>query len=136
MTLTSVVCRAPWGQIRPWMDPCSTSSDTPSTACTPPKWRWTLSRRSSTDSSPTRPPCGPDDGQSAATDDALWPEDDHRDQEDARDDVDVVMGLLEDPRQSGHHQRTDHRSEEVAAATQHCEGEYLNGARDAVLLVA
>src|ERR1700682_2238266 len=105
MTLTSVVLPAPFGPTRPWIEPCSTSSDTPSTACTPPKCRWTLSRRRSMDSSPARPPRGPDDGQPAATDDALRPEHDHRDQKDADDDVDVVMGLLEDPRQCGHHER-------------------------------
>src|ERR1700704_3137723 len=135
MTLTSVVLPAPLGPINPWIDPCSTSSDTPSTACTPPKCRWTLSRRRSTDSSPARPPCGSDDGQPAASDDALRPEDDHGDQEDAGDDVDVVVGLAEDPGQGGHHQRTDHRSQKMAAAAEHCESQDLNSARDPVLLI-
>src|SRR5450759_5210508 len=124
MTLTSVVLPAPLGPIRPWIEPCSTSSDTPSTACTPPKWRWTLSRRRSTYSLPMRPPRGPDDGQSAAADDTLWPEHDHRDQEDTGDDVDVVVGLLEDPGQRGHHHRPDDRSDKVAAATEHGERQY------------
>src|SRR3979490_1767357 len=105
MTLTRVVLPAPFGPINPWIDPCSTSSDTPSTACTPPKCRWTLSSRRSTDSSPARPPCGPDDGQPAATDDALRPDDKQPDQEYPGDDVDVVMGLLEDPGRGGPQQR-------------------------------
>src|ERR1700692_2033107 len=98
MTFTSVVLPAPLGPMRPWIDPSSTSSDTPSTARTPPKCRWTLSRRRSTDSSSTRPPTGSDDGEAASADDALRPEDDHGDQEEAGDDVDVVLGLLEDRR--------------------------------------
>src|ERR1700737_361719 len=126
MTLTSVVLPAPLGPIRPWIEPCSTSRDTPSTARTPPKCRWTLSSRRSTDSSPARPPCGPDDGQPAAADDALWSEHDHGDQEHAGDDVDVVMGLPEDPRQSGHYQRADDGSEKMAAAAEHRESEDLN----------
>src|SRR6202162_770196 len=105
MTLTSVVLPAPLGPIRPWIDPCSTSSDTPSTACTPPKCRWTLSRRSSTNPIPSWPPCGPDDGQPAASDDALRPEDDDGDQEETGDDVDVVLCLHEDPGQGCHHER-------------------------------
>src|ERR1700674_948407 len=134
MRLTRVVLPAPLGPIRPWMDPCSTSSDTWSTAWTPPKCRWTLSRRRSTDI-PTRPPPRPDEGETAATDDALRPEHDHRDQEDSGDDVDVCLGLLEDPGQACYHQRADHGPYEVSAAAQHCEGEDLYGPRDPVLLV-
>src|SRR5450759_3750903 len=136
MTLTNVVLPAPLGPIKPWIEPCSTSSDTPSTACTPPKCRWTLSRRRSTDSIPMRPPSGPDDGQSAAADDALWPEHDHRDQEDTGDDVDVNLCLLKDPGEAGDDQRTDHGAHEVAAAAEHGERQDLHRARDAVCLVA
>src|ERR1700682_1382468 len=132
MTLTSVVFPAPLGPIRPWIDPCSTSSDTPSTARTPPKCRWTLSSRRSTDSGRTRPPPWPDDGQSATTYDALRPEDDHRDEEDAGKDVDIVLRLLEDPGQAGHHQRTDHGSQKVSAAAKDSEGQNLHRACDAV----
>src|SRR5258708_26915893 len=103
MTLTSVVFPAPFGPIRPWIDPCSTSSDTPSTACTPPKWRWTLSSRRSTGSS-SWPPAWPDYREAAAADDALRPEDDHSDQEDAGDDVDVRTDAIADARQH----REDH----------------------------
>src|SRR5258708_40158692 len=79
MTLTSVVFPAPFGPIRPWIDPCSTSSDTPSTARTPPKWRWTLSSRRSTGSS-SWPPAWPDDREATAAGDALRPEDGNNDQ--------------------------------------------------------
>src|ERR1700730_13760571 len=136
MTLTSVVLPAPFGPIRPWIEPCSTSSDTPSTACTPPKCRWTLSSRRSTGSSSARPPCRPDDGQPAATNDALRPEDDHGDQEDTDHDVDVVVGLLEYPRQCGHHQRADNGPEKMPSAAEHREGQDLIGSGDPVLLVA
>src|SRR6266853_3117429 len=135
MTLTSVVLPAPLGPIKPWIEPCSTSSDTPSTARTPPKCRWTLSRRRSTDI-PARPPPGPDDREAAAADDALRPENDYRDQEDPGDDVDVRLGLLEDPGQARHHQGADHRSHEVSAPAQHGEREDLHCSRDPVLLVA
>src|ERR1700682_3058824 len=136
MTLTRVVLPAPLGPIRPWIAPCSTSSDTPSTAPTPPKCRWTLSSRRSTSSISSRPPRGPDEGQPAAADDALWPEDDDGDQEETGDDVDVVRGLYKDPGQGRHHQGADHRTEKVAAATQHGEAQDLHRARDAVLLIA
>src|ERR1700738_612272 len=136
MTLTSVVLPAPLGALSPWIDPSSTSSDTPSTAWTPPKCRWTLSSRSSTSSIPSRPPSGPDDGQPAAADDALRPEDDDGDQEKTGDNVDVGLRLNEDPGQGRDHQRSHHRTHEVAAAAEHGEAEDLNGARDAVLLVA
>src|SRR5712664_4012116 len=108
MTLTSVVLPAPLGPIRPEIDPCSTSRDTPSTACTPPKCRWTLSRRRSTDSIPPWPPGGPDDGQPAAPDDALRPEDDDGDEEETCHDVDVGRRRDEDPGQRRHHQRAHH----------------------------
>src|ERR1700674_64011 len=136
MTLTSVVLPAPFGPIRPWIDPCSTSSDTPSTARTPPKCRWTLSRRRSTNSIPSWPPGGPDDGQPAAADDALRPEDDDGDQEETGDDVDVSLCLHEDPGQGCHHERTDHRTDKMTAAAEHGEAEDLHRPRHAVLLVA
>src|ERR1700730_14997284 len=79
MTLTNVVLPAPLGPMRPWIAPFSTSSDTPSTARTPPKWRWTLSSRRSTGLR-SGPPAGADDGEAATTDDALRPEDDHGNQ--------------------------------------------------------
>src|SRR5690242_8049712 len=88
MTLTSVVLPAPLGPIRPWIVPCSTPSDTPSTACTPPKWRRTSSSRSSTDSC-SRPPGRPHQREPAASDDALRAEHDDGDEEDAAEDVDV-----------------------------------------------
>src|ERR1700682_5955210 len=136
MTLTSDVLPAPLGPIRPWIDPCSTSSDTPSTARTPPKCRWTLSRRRSTNSIPSWPPGGPDDGQPAAADDALCPEDNDGEQEYAGHDVDVVLRLHEDPGQCRHHQRADHGTDKVTAAAEHGEAEDLHRPRHAVLRVA
>src|SRR5882672_11883964 len=136
MTLTSVVLPAPLGPIRPWVDPPSTSSDTPSTARTPPKCRWILSRRRSMGSSPTRPPWRPDDGQAAATDDALRAKDDHGDQERAGDDVDVDPLGLEDPRQQRDDQGADDRPEHVAASAEHGKSQDLHRARHAVLSIA
>src|SRR6266851_8313397 len=135
MTLTSVVLPAPFGPIKPWIEPCSTSSDTPSTARTPPKCRWTLSRRRSTDIS-TWPPPRLDDRETTAADDALRPEHDHCDQEEARDDVDVGLRLLEVPRQARDNERPHHGSEEVSAATEHREGQDLHRPRHAVLPVS
>src|SRR5689334_16214181 len=97
MTLTSVVLPAPFGPISPCIDPFSTSSDTPSTARTPPKWRWTSSRRRSTDPGPG-PPRGPDQRQASPADDALRPEDDDRNQEDTDRHVEVDALRLEDVR--------------------------------------
>src|SRR5260370_4205058 len=132
MTLTSVVFPAPLGPIKRWIEPCSTSSDTPSTARTPPKCRWTLSRRRST-GVPARPPPRPDDREAAAADDALRPENDDRDQEDPGDDVDVRLGLLEDPGQARHHERAEHRAHEVPAPAQHRERQDLQCSRAPVL---
>src|SRR5260370_1520181 len=125
MTLTSVVLPAPLGPIKPWIEPCSTSSDTPSTARTPPKCRWTLSRRRSTDV-PARPPPRPDDREADAAADALRPENDDRDQEDPGDDADVRLGLLEDPAHARKHERADHRPHEQSATAHHGRREYLN----------
>src|ERR1700682_1921902 len=126
MTLTSVVLPAPLGPISPWIEPCSTSSDTSSTAWTPPKCRWTLSRRRSTDSSSTRPPRGLDDGQPTAADNALRSEDDHRDQEDAADDVDVWAGGVEDVGKQRDDQRAQHRAEDESAAAEHRKSQDLD----------
>src|ERR1700730_1810788 len=134
MTLTSVVLPAPLGPISPWIEPCSTSSHTSQTARTPPKCRWTSSRRRSTDI-PARPPGGSDDGESAPADDPLRPENDHRDQEQAGHDVDVNLRLLEHPGQACHHQRADHRSNEMSAATEDREAQDLDRSRNTVLLV-
>src|SRR5712691_9309045 len=135
MTLTSVVLPAPFGPIRPWIDPCSTSSDTPSTARTPPKCRRRSSRRRSTGAR-ARPPCGSDDGETAAADDALRSEDDDRDQEDPGDHVDVVARAFEDVWEQRYEQRADHRAGHVAAAAEHGEGQDLHRARDSELGVA
>src|SRR5579872_1191955 len=131
MTLTSVVLPAPFGPIRPWIDPCSTSSDTPSTAWTPPKWRWTLSRRSSTGAR-SRPPGRPHDRQAAAPDDSLRTENDDHDQEQAAEDVDVVLRALKDPGKQRDDHRAHHRSEDEAGAPEDGKGQDLHGARDVV----
>src|ERR1700674_681877 len=136
MTLTSVVLPAPLGPMRPWIAPFSTSSDTPSTARTPPKWRWTLSSRSSTDLR-SGPPAGSDNGKAAAADDSLRPEDDDRDQNHTAHDVAVVETLEpKDLRERGQEHGPDHRSEDVAASAQDRKREDLHGARHAVLRVA
>src|SRR5712692_1716405 len=135
MTLTSVVLPAPFGPIKPWIDPSTTSSDTPSTACTPPKWRRTSSRRSSTDSR-SGPPRGPHQGKPAAADDSLRPEDDDRDQEEATEDIDVRSGVQKDVGQQRDDQRADHGAEHQSAASEDREGEDLDRACHAVLRVA
>src|SRR5690242_429828 len=117
MTFTSVVLPAPFGPIRPWIDPCSTSSDTPSTARTPPKCRWMSSRRRSTGAREW-PPRGPDYGEAAAADDALRSEDDDRDQKDPGDDVDVVARAFEYVWEQRDEQCADHRAGHVAAAAE------------------
>src|SRR5438067_4588227 len=135
MTLTSVVLPAPFGPIKPWIVPCSTSSDTSSTACTPPKWRRTSTRRSSTDSG-SRPPRWPHERKAAAADDALRSENDDEDQKRAREDVDVVAGVREDVRQQRDDQRADHGSQHEPAPTEDREGQNLHCARDPVLRIA
>src|SRR2546430_5753109 len=135
MTLTSVVLPAPLGPIRPWIDPCATSSDTPSTARTPPKCRWTSSRRSSTDSG-SRPPRRPHDGQTAAAHDSLRPEDDDRDEEGAAENVDVIPGAREDVGEQRDHECSHHRAENESAAAKNRKREDLHRTRDAVLRVA
>src|SRR5215471_5192494 len=120
MTLIRVVLPAPLGPIRPWIDPCSTSSDTPSTARTPPKWRWTSSRRRSTDPR-SRPPRRADQRQPAPADDALRPEDDDRDQEDAADHVYVVADALEHVREQCHDRRADDWAEHESTSAKHRE---------------
>src|SRR5438270_8278315 len=135
MTLTSVVLPAPFGPIKPWIVPCSTSSDTSSTACTPPKWRRTSTRRSSTDSG-SRPPRWPHERKAAAADDALRSEDDDQDQKRAGEDVDVVAGVREYVRQQRDDQRADHRSEHEPAPTENGERQNLHSARDSVLRIA
>src|SRR5690349_10629624 len=127
MTLTSVVLPAPFGPISPCIDPFSTSSDTPSTARTPPKWRWTSSRRRSTDPGP-RPPRGPDQRQAAPADDALRPEDDDRNQEHTDGHVEIDALRLEDVRKQRDDQRADHRPEHRTAASEHGEGQDLDRA--------
>src|SRR5579859_7315934 len=135
ITLTSVVLPAPLGPIRPWMEPLSTSSDTPSTALTPPKCRCRLSRRSSTGRSCSRPPTRPDDGEAAAADDPLRAEDDDEDQDHPADHVAVVeVGDADDLGESGEEEGAHHRPEDVAGPPEDREGQDLHRPRDAVLV--
>src|SRR3979411_1346017 len=133
MALTRVRLPAPFGPIRPWIDPFSTSSDTSSTARTPPKGRWTFSSRKSTDLS-ARPPAGSDGGEAATTEDSLRAEDDDQDQDQAADHTDVVACLLEDVGERRQEQRADDRTEHGAASAEHCKCEDLNGPRHAALV--
>src|SRR6267378_666454 len=133
MALTSVVLPAPLGPIRPRIDPFSTSSDTSSTARTPPKCRWTFSSRRSTDLR-ARPPAWTDEGETATAKDSLRAEDDDKDQDQAADHTDVVACLLEDVGERRQEQRADDRTEHGAAAAEHCKCEDLNGPCHAVLV--
>src|ERR1700682_6170314 len=136
MTLTNVVLPAPLGPMRPWIAPFSTSSDTPSTACTPPKWRLTSSSRRSTGLR-SGPPAGSDDGEAAAADDALRPEDDDGDQNHAAHDVAVVEPLeSKDFRKGGKEERADDGTKDVAAPAQDRERKDLYCACHTVLGVA
>src|SRR5438445_13524251 len=84
------------------MVPSSISTDTLSTACTPPNERLTLvSCSSAPTGSPARPPARRDDGEAAPADDALRPEDDDQDQDDPVDDVAIGRKLAHDIRQRG-----------------------------------
>src|SRR3989441_3744510 len=122
--------------MRPKIEPLSISSDTPSTAFTPPKWRWRLSSLSSTRCSiRPRPPARADDREAATAHDPLRPEDDHCDQDRATDHVAwIEVGDAHDLRQRCQEQRPDHWPQHVARAAEHCEREDLHRARDAVLV--
>src|SRR5438105_7194491 len=132
--MTTMALPAPVAPLLSLPEPSSTTTDTPSTACTPPKWRRTSSRRSSTHSR-FRPPGRPHQGEPAAADDALRSEHDDGDEEDAGEDVDVVAGALEDVWKQRDDERSDHRAEHEAAPAQDRERQYLHSARHAVLCV-
>src|SRR3989442_13829512 len=111
------------------MVPCSISRDTSSTACAPPNDRLTLvSRSSALTRSPARPPAWRDDGEAAPADEALRPEDDDEDQDDAIDDVAVGGKLAHDLRQRGEEERAPERAGHVRGPTDHAEGQDLGGA--------
>src|ERR1700746_978448 len=100
--------------MKPCMETLSTSSDTPSTAFTPPKCRCRLSRRSSTGGSSSRPPSRPNDGEAAAAHDPLRAEDDDQDQNDPAYDIAVVeVGNTDDLREGGEEEGAYHWSEDV-----------------------
>src|SRR5260370_16161205 len=80
------------------------------------------------------PPAGPDESEAAAADDALWAEDDDRDQDRAADDADVVACLLKDERKSGDKEGANDGTQHVAAASEHCERKHLHGPWDAVFV--
>src|SRR5438876_4057640 len=131
---TSVVLPAPLGPIKPKMVPSSISRDTSSTACTPPNDRLTLvSCSNALTRPPARPPARRDDGEATPADDALRPEDDDEDQNDAVDDVAIGGKLAHDLRQRGEEDRADDRADHVCRPADHGEGQDLDGARDAVL---
>src|SRR6059058_1582300 len=132
--LTSVVLPAPLGPIRPKMVPSSISTDTLSTACTPPNERLTLvSCSSALTRSPARPPARRDDGEAAPADDALRPEDDDQDQDDAIDHVAIGGKLAHDFWQRGEEDRANDRADHVRGPANHGERQDLDGAGDAVL---
>src|SRR5437879_3370255 len=127
--LTSVVLPAPLGPIKPKMVPCSISRDTSSTAWTPPNDRLTLvSCSSALTGSPARPPARRDDGEAAPADDALRPEDDDQDQDDAVDDVAIGGKLAHNLRQRGEEDGSHDWADHVRRPADHGEGEDLDGA--------
>src|SRR5207248_10182199 len=116
------------------MVPSSISTDTLSTACTPPNERLTLvSCSSALTRSPARPPAGRDDGEAAPADDALRPEDDDEDQNDSVDDVTIGRKLAHDLWQRGEEDRAHNRADHVRGPADHGERQDLDGAGDAVL---
>src|ERR1700694_2479950 len=132
--LTSVVFPAPLGPIKPKMVPSLISSDTSSTACTPPNERLTsVSCSRALTRSPARPPARRDDGEAAPTDDSLGPEDDDEDQDDPVDDVPISGKLPHDLWKRGEEHRSHDRADHVCCPSDHGEGEDLDGAGHAVL---
>src|SRR5881275_2624932 len=116
------------------MVPSSISTDTLSTACTPPNERLTLvSCSSALTRPPARPPARRDDGEAAPADDALRPEDDDEDQDDAVDDVAIGGKLAHDLGQRREENRPHDRSEDIGDPADDGEGEDLNSTGDAVL---
>src|SRR5256885_613849 len=116
------------------MVPSSISTDTLSTACTPPNERLTLvSCSSALTRSPARPPARRDDGESAPADDALRSEDDDQDQDDAIDHVAIGSKLAHDFWQRGEEDRANDRADHVRGPANHGERQDLDGAGDAVL---
>src|SRR5438270_9442328 len=132
--LTSVVLPAPLGPISPKMVPSSISTETLSTACTPPNERVTVvSCSSALTRSPARPPTRRDDGEAAPADDALRSEDDDQDQDDAIDHVAIGGKLAHDFWQRGEEDRANDRADHVRGPANHGERQDLDGAGDAVL---
>src|ERR1700682_6373947 len=116
------------------MVPSSISRETPSTACTPPKWRRTsVSCSRALTRSPSGPPAWPDDGEAAAADDALRAEDDDEDQDDAVHDIAIGGQLPHDLGQCREENGSHDRAEDVGRPTDDGEGKDLYGAADAVL---
>src|SRR5439155_19349025 len=125
---TSVVLPAPLGPINPKMVPSSISNDTPSTARTPPKWRRTSEScsRALTWTPSGRQPFRADQGEATASDDALRPEDDDEDEDDAVHDVAIRGELAHDLGQRGEEHGADNRTEHIRGAADHGEGKDLN----------
>src|ERR1700674_2126483 len=116
------------------MVPTSISRETPSTAWTPPKSRrMSVSCSSVLTCSPADPPARPDDGETAPADDALRPEDDDKDQDDAVDDVAIGGKHAHDLWGRGQENGADDRAEDVGGPADDREREDLDGAADAVL---
>src|SRR5437868_13357385 len=102
------------------MVPSSISTETLSTACTPPNERLTLvSCSSALTRSPACPPAWRDDGEAAPADDALRPEDDDEDQDDAVDDVAIGGKLAHDLRQRREEDRAHDRTDHVRRPSDH-----------------
>src|ERR1700694_810665 len=132
--LTSVVLPAPLGPIKPKIVPSSISSDTPSTARTPPNERlMSVSCSRALTRSPARPPARRDDGEAAPADDSLGPEDDDEDEDDPVDDVPIGGKLPHDLWERGEEHRSHDRADHVCRPADHSEGEDLDGASHAVL---
>src|SRR3984893_2746057 len=116
------------------MVPSSISSDTSSTACTPPKERLTsVSCSRALTRSPARPPARRDDGEAATADDSLGPEDDDKDQDDPVDHVPISGKRPDDLWERGEEHRSHDRADHVGRPADHGEGEDLDRAGHAAL---
>src|SRR5947209_1013216 len=131
---TSVVLPAPLGPIRPQISPSATSSDTPSTARTPPKWRRTSnSRRRGFGTEPSMGPAGGAAKGDPAPDDPLGAEDDHQDEDDPGDHVAVARRRSDDLGQRGDEDGAHEGAQHGGDAPDHHEHETQDGPVEAVL---
>src|SRR2546423_3581131 len=118
-TFKSVVLPAPFGPMSPTMAPSGRSKETPSTARTPPKWRWTLRSVSRGAGTPADQPFGTEDGDD--------------DQDDAIEDLAVIACGAEHFGKCGEEHRAGEGSGDSRRSADDREHEHEHGAVERVL---